>query len=493
MIKLKKLLTQDGRADMTNFEMDLFDTRMNSYTLEKVVKSFNFIKHVYICTDESEQCCQHSIIKPACVPISVISLFIFLIVFLPLFSEDNFDNTSMRYVRSGCCTDQCRVQFVESIPSVLAFNSSIRNLETYDVWKSLLDETRTSIDIASLYWNLRDPEALPASREVGNDTFARFLVAAKRGVRVSFLFSFINLFIVNMSKLFGTNGILHTKFWIADSRHVYIGSANMDWKSLTMVKEFGVIIWNCTCIANDLYKIFNVYWRLGVDGAIVPHKWPLNLRTYFNFSHPLKLSNVGDTGVFISSSPPEFNAKGREEDGNAIVAVMGDAENFVHISVMDYMPVTLYMTNNTYWPKLDDAIRSTAYRGVKIRLLVGYWKYSKPEMISFLKSLLEINSGIPSRANHSGKIEVKMFAFPTNSSPEEFSYTYVNHCKYMVTEKIAYIGTSNWVGDYFLNTAGVGVSFISPSFAKSLNEVFMRDWNSVYAKNVRDFLLTKHS
>lgn len=38
---------------------------------------------------------------------------------------------------------------------------------------------------------------------------------------------------VNMRKL--TSGVLHTKFWVIDKKHVYIGSANMDWRSLTQV------------------------------------------------------------------------------------------------------------------------------------------------------------------------------------------------------------------------------------------------------------------
>lgn len=32
-----------------------------------------------------------------------------------------------------------------------------------------------------------------------------------------------------------TRGILHSKFWIVDSKHVFIGSANMDWRALTQV------------------------------------------------------------------------------------------------------------------------------------------------------------------------------------------------------------------------------------------------------------------
>lgn len=48
-------------------------------------------------------------------------------------------------------------------------------------------------------------------------------------------------------------------------------------------------------------------------------------------------------------------------------------------------------------------------------------------------------------------------------------------------------GTSNWVGDYFLTTAGVGISFISPNIVQSLNEIFMRDWTSEYAKSIEDY------
>lgn len=38
---------------------------------------------------------------------------------------------------------------------------------------------------------------------------------------------------VNMREL--TSGVLHTKFWVVDKKHIYIGSANMDWRSLTQV------------------------------------------------------------------------------------------------------------------------------------------------------------------------------------------------------------------------------------------------------------------
>lgn len=32
-----------------------------------------------------------------------------------------------------------------------------------------------------------------------------------------------------------TGGIVHTKLWVVDKKHMYVGSANMDWRSLTQV------------------------------------------------------------------------------------------------------------------------------------------------------------------------------------------------------------------------------------------------------------------
>lgn len=39
---------------------------------------------------------------------------------------------------------------------------------------------------------------------------------------------------IDMDRLIGA-GILHTKLWVVDKKHFYLGSANMDWRSLTQV------------------------------------------------------------------------------------------------------------------------------------------------------------------------------------------------------------------------------------------------------------------
>ena len=55
-------------------------------------------------------------------------------------------------------------------------------------------------------------------------------------------------------------------------KHFYVGSANFDWRSLTQVKELGVLATDCECMAQDIAKIWQVYWELGGSGKHVPDR-----------------------------------------------------------------------------------------------------------------------------------------------------------------------------------------------------------------------------
>lgn len=46
---------------------------------------------------------------------------------------------------------------------------------------------------------------------------------------------------VNFKRLLG-GGVLHTKLWIVDDKHMYVGSANNDWRALTQVCSFSIFI-----------------------------------------------------------------------------------------------------------------------------------------------------------------------------------------------------------------------------------------------------------
>ena len=61
-------------------------------------------------------------------------------------------------------------------------------------------------------------------------------------------------------------------------------------------------------------------------------------------------------------------------------------------------------------------------------------------------------------------------------------YTRVNHAKWMVTDNMMFVTTSNWVGDYFTDTAGVSVSiWNNTQMLTRATDIFNRDWNSANA------------
>ena len=131
------------------------------------------------------------------------------------------------------------------------------------------------------------------------------------------------------------------------------------------------------------------------------------------------------------------------------------------------------------------------------------------------------------RSSKSIDIQGKFFKVPSFSPAQKsIPFARVNHNKYIVTDKAALIGTSNWTPDYFLKTGGIGFIFSSKTKTTSgkfseetyiqsqsnndnligngksqsksmyderkdgmvisnmhtqLSNVFLRDWNSPYA------------
>lgn len=127
------------------------------------------------------------------------------------------------------------------------------------------------------------------------------------------------------------------------------------------------MVYNCSCLAADLGKIFEAYWFLG-DSQSVPSPWPASFSTFYNKDTPLQLPLNGtpshvylsvrlcaaihrrsNTGVTISevlisslrlgqSSPPSLCAAGRTPDLQSILSIMEDAHSFIYIAVMNYLP-----------------------------------------------------------------------------------------------------------------------------------------------------------
>ncbi|XP_061251534.1 5'-3' exonuclease PLD4 isoform X3 [Bos javanicus] len=400
--------------------------------------------------------------------------------------------------------DSCRLVLVESIPQDLrSVAGSPAAQPLAQAWMQLLDAARESVHVASFYWSLTGPDigVNDSSSQPGEALLQKLQQLLDRNVSLAVATSTptpaknstdlqvlesrgAQVRHVPMGKL--TGGVLHSKFWVVDGRHIYVGSANMDWRSLTQVKELGAVIYNCSRLAQDLEKTFQTYWVLGTPRAVLPKPWPQNFSSHINRFQPLRDHFDGvPTTVYFSASPPALCPHGRTRDLDALLAVMGAAREFLYASVMEYFPTTRFRHPASYWPVLDTALRVAAFsRGVRVRLLVSCWLNTDPRMFPFLRSLQALSNPA---ANVS--MDVKVFIVPVGNH-SNIPFSRVNHSKFMVTEKAAYIGTSNWSEDYFSSTSGVGLvvsqraSGAQPGVStvqEQLRQLFERDWSSRYA------------
>lgn len=236
----------------------------------------------------------------------------------------------------GLITVCFSIRLVESIPEGLVYpDGSPTFMSTYDAWSSLIELSENSIDIGSFYWSLRSSDIYNhSSSKQGEKIFQSLLqYGLQRNKRLQIAQSFptpdqpnldteylikkkaAEVRSVNFPRLMG-GGVLHTKLWIIDGMHVYLGSANMDWRSLTQVKELGVLIQNCSCLAKDIGKIFSVYWEMGKDNAQIPAKWPESFSTKFGLSKKTKpfiiFTRIINLFLFISTDSPlkvNFNSQ----------------------------------------------------------------------------------------------------------------------------------------------------------------------------------------
>ncbi|XP_078389576.1 5'-3' exonuclease PLD3 [Cetorhinus maximus] len=407
-------------------------------------------------------------------------------------------------------SDSCSLVLVESIPEGMHFgpNSTVNPPSIFDGWMKLLSEAKNSIDIASFYWTMQNndthtseptanqgQEVLQELQRISGKLSVRIAVSKPSGSQTSNDLRLLEnsgakTAIVDMRRL--TAGVLHTKFWIVDRKHLYIGSSNMDWRSLTQVKELGAIVYNCSRLAQDLGKIFEEYWAIGGPNSSIPSPWPSKYSTAYNSQTPMELDlDNAPARVYLSSSPPALCPQGRTDDLASILSIIDDAEHFVYVAVMNYIPTTVFSHPQRYWPDIDTHLRKAAFeRKVRVHLLISCWLHTNPTMFPFLRSLAALKSG-----KKPLNVEVKIFTVPSTPKQRKIPYARVNHNKYMVTDKVAYIGTSNWSGDYFENTAGVGLVVnqtdsglrsTGSTVPKQLQEIFERDWNSTYSKALKD-------
>ena len=52
--------------------------------------------------------------------------------------------------------------------------------------------------------------------------------------------------------------------------------------NLMQIQELGLMTYNCSCLAEDMSKIFEVYWDLALPKSKIPDLWPDKYKTSIN-------------------------------------------------------------------------------------------------------------------------------------------------------------------------------------------------------------------
>jgi len=122
-----------------------------------------------------------------------------------------------------------------------------------------------------------------------------------------------------------------------------------------------------------------------------------------------------------------------------LIAWIGEAKTRLRIEVLTYKTKD---RAGAPFLELDQALRAAAGRGVHVSLLVSTWG--------------ERDDAVASLA-HVPNVEVRVLAIPDHSSGP-IPFARVAHAKYAIfDDDRAWIGTSNWEGDYFYKSRNVSL------------------------------------
>ena len=270
----------------------------------------------------------------------------------------------------------CIMELVETIPMILTTTKAVTPLDrplksTLDVWLELIRLTREQLEVTSQWSIIRDPtgqDLFNAFRKAleDNQILLKFLytekkrslaISPKKLHKVSPELARLKK-VQNISNVVDRGGVLHSKLFMSDRKNFYMGSGNVGHRCALATKEMGVYVKDCPVLADDLSKIFELYWRLDTFDEL-PERWPKAVATTINAGCPLPVYNPLDNtfyGVYIGASPAALNGEGRSDDLTGILRLIDQAERFIYICVGEYLPQDVYKDQKP-WIVIDHALR----------------------------------------------------------------------------------------------------------------------------------------
>jgi len=414
----------------------------------------------------------------------------------------------------------CNLQLVETVPDVLEEKRISRQLtkqSIFHAWLSLFDGAKSEVNVMSQW-------AIDGDGRSG-DIFSSMKNAVLRRVKLNLLFNnhedadrssgysphdlkkkakWHDQVQIGSPQISGLihpehiGNIIHSKIIIADNQDLYIGSGNLGSRCTTRTKEMGMVATNCPALALDAKKIWSVYQYISNSTSSrskLPQIFPAELTTQFDLKNPFRIFNQLDGTTYrvvIGSSPKRLCTEGRSDDLSAILHVIDSAKKFIHISVSEYVPMSLYVNKHQQheWNVINDHLEYAIHKkNVEVRLLLNEHATHQYEMKKHLKTFMYDVK----KRRRSADIEAKIY-----TSQVDKHRFHGSHSKFMVTDQSGYIGTSNWAEDYFTDTAGTCITFepepiLNPlvesaqeklNLVQQLEKIFQRDWRSSLSKYI---------
>lgn len=346
--------------------------------------------------------------------------------------------------------------------------------EPVAVWTELFDSAKKEIVIAQFY-------AVSKPGTAFEKVLASLTAAGQRGIKIRFLLDQkgvglseaatiaqikaipnLDLRLIDFNKITG-NGIVHAKYLAVDGQVAYIGSQNFDWRSFEHIHETGLRITE-PAMVSQVQAIFEQDWQAQALTSQGSRATVLNSKVV-----PANYAQ----NAFLLASPNAYNPAGVGDSETGLPALLAQAQNEVRIQLLDYAPLS-YGPNRTrpYYAVIDNAVRTAAQRGVKIKLMVSSWNTEAPA-IAYLKSLALVPN-----------VEIRIVTLPT-ASTGFIPFARVIHSKTMTIDgKLAWVGTSNWAGGYFDLSRNLEVVLRNEQMAQRIAALHEQTWSSAYAQPI---------
>ena len=344
-------------------------------------------------------------------------------------------------------------------------------------WVAMIDRAQRSLDFAEFYAS--EPEPKDHADSLLTPVIVAIERAAARGVKVRFLAdsAFAPKYPDTLERLrragavvrildFGKRGggILHAKYFVVDGAESFVGSQNFDWRALAHIQEMGVRV-TSPVIAGALLELLDTDWELAAGAAA---------ETRVHHAHIASVHASSGEDVQLTATPRGWLPDESSWELPKLVALLDEARHAVDVQVLTYKTKE---RDGSPFPTLDDALRRAAARGVHVRLLVSDWS-SKPG-----SDARQVLDDLAKVAN----VEVRVITIPKYSGGD-IPFARVAHAKYMVVDGAsganahAWVGTSNWEGDYFTKSRNVGVIVAGGKLPARLDAIFEDGWSGAYAK-----------